>query len=816
MRYTAQELASMTNSRITGNKNEVVEQLIFDSRLIFSSKNNAFIALKTQKSNGSKYIKEAIEKGIKVIIADEIYESSGQDITWIITSDTQNFLRQLAHHHLQNLNIKTIGITGSNGKTIVKEWLYQCLWDEMRVVKSPKSYNSQIGLPLSILQANNNDELGIFEVGISKPHEMEKQSEVFSPQIGVFTHLGSAHSEYFENEEQLLNEKLKLFEKSEVIIYNGDHPLVKSKIQILYNNKTLISYGLGTSNDILIESPIDQKEAFNIKLLDGHIQIPFTNRDQATLHNALAVIAVLNFLKIPHLKIVDKINNLQAVEMRMESIKGERDNLIINDSYNLDLDSLKIALSTLNQYGNKSQKVLVLTDIHDVKDNSEHLYHTVAGLVNEHSLGKIYLIGTEITKFSHLFNSKTFSFDNIQELIEDQEFNSIENSLILLKGARKFELENLKKELELQSHDTVLEVNLNAILHNINVHRNFLKPETKMMAMVKAYSYGLGGYEIAEFLQHHNINYLGVAYADEGVDLRKNKVTLPIMVMNPELNSYDTIIDYQLEPEIYSFKVLDLFLKALRKKGIHEKYPIHIKLETGMHRLGFRREDLDELLLKIKENNLRIASIFTHLSSADDPEEREYTLAQIKLYTDNSDYILARIEDKPLRHCLNSPGITNYSEYQFDMVRIGIGMIGYTTNPAIQPLLQSAVCFKTVITQISPLHPGESLGYNRRFKATNDTNIATIAVGYADGIPRLLSNGKGFVGIKGKLYPIQGTVCMDMLMVDIGNDPIEEGDDVIIFNGNPSLEKFAEYCQTIPYEVLTSVSRRVKRIYIKD
>ncbi|KAF5274462.1 hypothetical protein FQR65_LT16999 [Abscondita terminalis] len=649
-------------------------------------------------------LKKLIEKGIKVIIADEI-EPSGQDITWIITSDTQNFLRQLARHHLQNINIKTIGITGSNGKTIVKEWLYQCLWDEMRVVKSPKSYNSQIGLPLSILQANNDDELGIFEVGISKPHEMEKQSEVFSPQIGIFTHLGSAHSEYFENEEQLLNEKLKLFEKSEVIIYNGDHPLVKSKIQILYNNKTLISYGLGTSNDILIESPIDQKEAFNIKLLDGHIQIPFTNRDQATLHNALAVIAVLNFLKIPHLKIVDKINNLQAVEMRMESIKGERDNLIINDSYNLDLDSLKIALSTLNQYGNKSQKVLVLTDIHDVKDNSEHLYHTVAGLVNEHSLGKIYLIGTEITKFANLFNYRTFTFDNIQKLIEDQEFNSIENSLILLKGARKFELENLKKELELQSHDTVLEVNLNAILHNINVHRNFLKPETKMMAMVKAYSYGLGGYEIAEFLQHHNINYLG--------------------------------------------------------------------------------RDLDELLLKIKENNLRIASIFTHLSSADDPEEREYTLAQIKLYTDNSDYILAKIEDKPLRHCLNSPGITNYSEYQFDY--------------AIKPLLQSAVCFKTVITQISPLHPGESLGYNRRFKATNDTNIATIAVGYADGIPRLLRK-----------------CCMDMLMVDIGNDPIEEGDDVIIFNGNPSLEKFSEYCQTIPYEVLTSVSRRVKRIYIKD
>ncbi|MDE5431818.1 bifunctional UDP-N-acetylmuramoyl-tripeptide:D-alanyl-D-alanine ligase/alanine racemase [Elizabethkingia meningoseptica] len=816
MKYTVAELGLMTNSQVIGNNNETVEQLIFDSRLIFSAKNNAFIALKTIKSNGSRYIKEAIDKGIKVIITESLPENAGEDITWIITPDTQNFLRQLAQQHLQKLHLNTIGITGSNGKTIVKEWLYQCLWDEMKVVKSPKSYNSQIGLPLSILQANEEDKLGIFEVGISKPGEMKMQSEIFSPRIGIFTHLGSAHSEYFENEEELLDEKLKLFKHTEVIIYNGDHPLVKTKIQSLYQDKKLISYGLDTSNDILIESPIDQKDAFSIKLLDGNILIPFNNRDQATIHNALAVIATLNFLNIPHAKIVEKLNNLHAVEMRMESIKGERDNLIINDSYNLDIDSLKIALSTLKQYGNKPEKVLVLTDIHDVKDHSEHLYPVVAGLVNEQPFNQVYLIGQEITKFSHLFKTETFTFDNIKELSENQNFREIENSLILLKGARKFELETLKKELELQSHDTVLEVNLNAILHNINVHKSFLKPETKMMAMVKAYSYGLGGYEIAEFLQHHNIDYLAVAYADEGVDLRKNKITLPVMVMNPELNSYDTIIDYQLEPEIYSFKVLDLFLKALRKKGIHERYPIHIKLETGMHRLGFRREDLDELLIKIKENNLRIASVFTHLSSADDPEERAYTLEQIKLYTENSDYVLARTEDTPIRHCLNSPGITNFSEYQFDMVRIGIGMIGYTANPAIKPLLQSAVCFKTVITQISPLHTGESLGYNRRFKAVNNTNIATIAVGYADGIPRLLSNGKGFVGIKGKLYPIQGNICMDMLMVDIGNDPISEGDDVIIFNGNPSLEQFAEYCQTIPYEVLTSISRRVKRIYIKD
>ncbi|NAW51570.1 bifunctional UDP-N-acetylmuramoyl-tripeptide:D-alanyl-D-alanine ligase/alanine racemase [Elizabethkingia argentiflava] len=817
MEYTAHELALITDSEILGNKTEKIKQLIFDTRLIFSAKNNAFIALKTTKANGAQYIQEAIEKGIRVIICTEIPLVTPYKITWIITQDTHGFLRKLAHQHLQKISLpKTIGITGSNGKTIVKEWLYQCLSDEMRVVKSPKSYNSQIGLPISILKANEKDDLGIFEVGISLPGEMEKQVEVFSPHIGIFTHLGSAHSEHFKNEKELLKEKLKLFKNSEVIIYNGDHPLINHEIRKVFTNKILISYGTYAHNDILIEKPAGQDKAFKIKLLDGTIDVPFIHQDQATLHNALAVIATLNLLHIPHPKIVEKINHLYPVEMRMESVKGQRENLIINDSYNLDLDSLKIALSTLRQYGNKSKKVLVLTDIMNVKDHPRRIYSIVAELVNEQSFDQIYLIGEKITGFAHLFRSEIFTFENIKELLKNNSFKNIENAIILLKGARKFELETLKKELELQSHDTILEINLNAILHNINVHKSFLKPKTKVMAMVKAYSYGLGGHEIAEFIQHHNIDYLTVAYADEGVNLRKNKITLPIMVMNPELNSYDNIIEYELEPEIYSFKVLDLFLEALKKKGIQEKYPIHIKLETGMHRLGFHRDDLDKLLLKIKGNKLKVASIFTHLSSTDDPKERAYTLEQIKLYTENSDYLLAEIEDQALRHCLNSQGITNYPEYQFDMVRIGIGMLGYTSNPAIKPLLQNAVCFKTIITQISPLYAGESLGYNRSFKAKKNTRIATIAVGYADGIPRSLSNGRGFVGIKGKLYPIQGNICMDMLMVDLGQDPIQEGEEVIIFNGNPCLEQFSQYCKTIPYEVLTSISQRVKRVYIKD
>jgi len=821
MKYSLKEISLLTGAKVIGDENEILEQIIFDSRLIFSTKKTAFIALKTKKNTGEKYISEAIQKGIKTIISEKKPECLQQElynsVNWILCSDTNDFLRILAKKHLENLNLKTIGITGSNGKTIIKEWLYQCLWDKINSVKSPKSFNSQIGLPLSILQAGKTDELGIFEVGISLPKEMQKQSEIFLPKIGIFTYLGTAHSEYFENEEELLQEKLKLFEKSETIIFNGDNLLVKNTIRNIFKNKKLISYGQNPYNDIFLEIPKLQNESLNIKFKNKpDLQIHFSRRDTASMCNILAVIAVLDLLKIPHNEIAKRVSELKAVEMRMESVIGERGNLIIDDSYNLDLDSLKIALNNLSQYGSKQRKILVLTDIIDVKFPKEILYKRVSNMVNEHSFNKIYLIGKEITNFVNLFRSENFTFKDTTELSKDQNFRNLENSLILLKGARKFKLENIKKQLELLSHDTILEINLSSVIKNINIHKNFLKPSTKIMAMVKAYSYGLGGYEIAEFLQHHKIDYFGVAYADEGVELRKNKISHPIMVMNPELNSYDTIIEYKLEPEIYNLKVLDLFINTLKTRRIKEKYSIHIKLETGMHRLGFRGEELDDLLEKIKLNNINIASIFTHLSSADDFGERNYTLEQMKIFKENSDYIINNIDYNPIRHCLNSSGITNYPEYQFDMVRIGIGMMGYSANPKIKPLLSDVVCFKSVVTHIFPLKKGESLGYNRKFIAKENTNIATISVGYADGIPRIIGNGKGQINIKGKLYPIVGNICMDMLMLDIGNDNISQGDEVIIFGKNPNLEEFAKYCQTIPYEILTSISRRVKRIFIKE
>ena len=815
MNYTTKEIAEITQSQIIGNKNLQIHHIAFDSRNIYSTLKTAFIAINTHKNSGEKYIAQAIEKGIKIIISENFYpEYDG--ITWIIVENSVKFLQDLAHYHIENQPIKTIGITGSNGKTIVKEWLYQCLWNEFPTVKSPKSFNSQIGLPISLLQTSEKHQVGIFEVGISKPQEMKTLEEIFSPKIGILTHIGTAHSSNFENELQLIKEKLILFKNSEIIIYNGDNEQVCKEIKTQYSDKKLISFGLKTHNDVKIICDYkDRNQEILVQYFSEKLSFPANQRDEATLTNALAVICILKEFGFTNEKIVEKINNLKAVEMRLESVNGVRNNLIINDSFNLDLDSLIIAYQFINQY-NRDEKTLVLSDIFDVKNDDVSLYHKVAEITNQQNFKQIFLVGNQISRFQEKFNAKTYTFSTTKELLESQQLNSIENQLILLKGARIFEFEKIKSHLELQKHDTVLEINLNAILHNINVHKSLLKPETKMCAMVKAYSYGLGGYEIAEFLQHHHIDYLGVAYADEGVDLRKNGITTPILVMNPEQGSYDVIIDYNLEPEIYSLRVLELFANQLQLKGIQQKYPIHIKVETGMHRLGFKEHEIDELVENLKKYNVKVASIFSHLSSADVPEEDDYTMEQIHTFQRVSSKISEALGYQPIRHILNTAGITYYSDYQFEMVRIGIGMVGISANPKVKKQLQSAVTFKTVISQISEVKQGDSIGYNRKYKAEKDTRIATIPVGYADGIPRLIGNKKGFVGIQNQKVSIVGNICMDMLMVDLQNIKAKEGDEVIIFNGNPTLEEFSGYCQTIPYEVLTSISRRVKRIYIKD
>ncbi|WP_336701903.1 bifunctional UDP-N-acetylmuramoyl-tripeptide:D-alanyl-D-alanine ligase/alanine racemase [Chryseobacterium indologenes] len=815
MNYTVQHIAEITNAQIIGDGNLLIKNIAYDSRIIYSTKNTAFIAINTQKNSGEKFIESAMDRGINVIISEHHYPEF-ENITWIIVENSVEFLQKLAKYHFENSHLQSIGITGSNGKTILKEWLYQCVWNEFPTVKSPKSFNSQIGLPLSLLQINNSHQLGIFEVGISKPHEMEKLENIFHPQIGLLTHIGTAHAANFSSDEELIDEKISLFNNSEVIIYNGDNSLVDQKIKNSYSDKKLISYGFKKDNQVFIKNNISKDENIIVEYLGEEISFPVHQRDEATLTNAMALISVLKELNIENKKIVEKINLLKAVEMRLEAIEGIKGNIVINDSFNLDLDSLKTALQFLNEY-NKSKKSLVLTDIVGVNSNAKELYEEVSELVNEQHFDSVFLIGDEISKFSELFKAKTYTFIDTKELIESKHLTELENQIILLKGARKFEIEKLKDILELRKHDTVLEVNLNAILHNINYHKSLLKPGTKMMAMVKANAYGLGSFEVSEFLQHHHIDYLGVAYADEGVELRKKGITTPIIVMNPEQHSYQTIIEYNLEPEIYSFRVLELFYEAVQRSGYDKKYPIHIKLETGMHRLGFKDFELDQLSETLSQKNVKVQSMFSHLSSSDMPEEKEFTLKQLDVFEKNSSYLIEKLGYTPIRHILNSAGITSYKDHQHDMVRIGIGMLGESADPEIQKQLRSVVSFKTVISQISTVENGESVGYSRKYKADHSTRIATIPVGYADGIPRLIGNQVGNVGVNKTLAPIVGNICMDMMMINVDHIPsIKEGDTVTVFNAKPSLKEFAGYCKTITYEVLTSISPRVKRIYIKD
>ncbi|MFW2135102.1 bifunctional UDP-N-acetylmuramoyl-tripeptide:D-alanyl-D-alanine ligase/alanine racemase [Chryseobacterium sp. TY4] len=815
MKYTTQELAFFTNSELIGNPKQIVKNLAFDSRSIYSSKNTAFIAINSSKNSGEKYIDSAIEKGIEVIIAEK-KTSDNPHITWIIVENSLQFLRQLAKFHFENSYIKSIGITGSNGKTILKEWLYQSLWNEYQTVKSPKSFNSQIGLPLSLLQINAKHELGIFEVGISKPKEMALQEEIFHPNIGVLTYIGSAHSSNFENEEELVDEKIELFKHSKTIIYNGDKDLVVNKINNLYSSKKLISFGFKSNNSIhIINDFKNREELVKVKIFEDEIEFRASTRDEATLSNALALISVLKELGFANSKIVEKINSLHAIEMRLEAVEGVRNNLIINDSYNLDLDSLKIAFQFIQEY-NKPKKSLVLTDFVDSDAHNPNFYKEVIDLVNEQNFEQVYLIGNEISSFAQNVETTVFNFDTTSSFIESKPFEEIDNQIILLKGARKFEVERIKDILELRKHETRLEVNLNALLHNINVHKSLLKPETKMMAMVKANAYGLGSFEISEFLQHHHIDYFGVAVADEGADLRKKGITTPIIVMNPEQHSYRMVIEYNLEPEIYSLRVLELFCKELKKLGITEKYPIHIKLETGMHRLGFKDQEIPQLVDFISNNNVKVQSIFSHLATADMPEEKSYVEFQLENFEKTSNNLINLLGYQPIRHILNSSGILNYTDKQYDMVRIGIGMMGIAYNDEIKKKLQNTVSFKTVISQISDINIGETVGYGRRFKAEKESKIATIPVGYADGIPRSVGNKIGSVSVQNQLVPIVGTVCMDMLMIDVSNVTAKEGDDVVIFSEKPSLMDFARYCNTIPYEVLTSISSRVKRVYIKD
>lgn len=818
--YNLGELARLLNAQLIGNEEQTIEEYYFDTRTIVWPNNGLFITLNGLQKSGAFYLDEAYQKGIRNFLVSAIPPQPQTDANYLLVQDVLKALQKLAQHHRHRFTFPLIGITGSNGKTVVKEWLYQLLWNEYNIARSPKSYNSQLGVPFSVLLMDEQNDLGIFEVGVSQPNEMKALLTILQPTTAILTNIGSAHLENFLDRRSLALEKLQLLETAQEIIYPADDELIEELIAAnpIFDTKRKITFGKSDKATVQLKQYqlINGQSSLDIEISGVlfNIIIPFT--DQASIQNALICCASIYSLNKNLNDYKSKFEKLLPIEMRLEIKEAINNSILINDAFNSDLISLKNALDTLAQQS-RERKVLVLTDILQSKLAEKDLYQKTAELVNPYHFTEIVLIGEKISTYKNLFDSYVRAFSSTDDFLRHIQHENVHNEVILLKGSRIFQLEKISELIEKKSHDTVLEINLEHLEHNIQTYRSLLKPETKLMAMVKANSYGIGSFEIANALQQMKVDFLGVAIADEGKELRKAGISTPIIVMNPEQHSYATVIDYQLEPEIYTSRVLQLFLQKLQEKQISQPFPIHIKLETGMNRLGFKPNQLDELIKILQSTNLVfVRSIFSHLATADMPSEKDYVQQQFAVFNSSYQYITDKIGYQPIKHILNSPGIVAYPEHQYDMVRLGIGMYGYSEYSDFMQKLETVVQFKTVISQINEIEEGETVSYGRRFTAERHSRIATLPVGYADGIRRSLGYGNAKVNINGQLAVTVGTICMDMMMVDVTEIDCKAGDEVIIFGENPTLGEFAAWMQTIPYEVLTSISTRVQRVYYQE
>ena len=831
MNYSVVDIAKIIEGEFLsmGKIDIPIKHLLIDSRKINNPDTSIFFAIKGDRHDGHKFIRELFERGVKNHVVeyfpDKIEEFAGANI--IKVNNTLEALQKLAAHHRNKFQISIIGITGSNGKTIVKEWLYQLLREDKDIVRSPKSYNSQVGVPLSVWQMDENNETGIFEAGISKHNEMEHLERVIAPTIGIFTNVGQAHDENFEDSQQKIDEKLKLFVRTDTLVYCKDYLLLQDRITSnpLLKNLKIFTWSRKTRADLQIGKVTKTQEETEIQGIYKNdfirIRIPFT--DEASIENAIHCWALMLFMQYPNDIIAERIKYLSPVAMRLELKEGISNCSVINDSYNSDLGSLNIALDFLNQQKQHPKKTLVLSDILQSGKNEENLYKEVSELLDRKGIHRLIGIGEAIYRQSNQFaiTEKVF-YKSTQDFLNQYNTTFFQDETILLKGARAFGFENISKVLQQKAHETILEINLNAIAHNLNYFRSKIKPDTKIMAMVKAFSYGSGSFEIANILQFQRIDYLAVAYADEGIELRKAGITLPVMVMNPEEQSYDSMIQYNLEPEIFSFRVLNLFDEAVKRNRtllsqFKKTLAVHLKLDTGMHRLGFEEKDINELVVRVKNNKqVIVKSVFSHLVGSDEQEHDDFTNSQIKKFKKMSEQIVAHFDYPVLKHILNSAGISRFPDAQFDMVRLGIGLYGIGVDDQEQKQLQNVSVLKTTVSQIKNIPAGESIGYSRKWIAKNNMQIATVPIGYADGLNRKLSNGKGKMLVNGKFAPIVGNVCMDMCMIDITNVAVNEGDEVIVFGEKYSITEMAKDLETIPYEVLTNVSRRVKRVYYQE
>ena len=828
------------NRLATANTQPQVSLLLTDSRSLTFSDQTLFFAIKTPKGDGHRYIPQLYNQGVRAFVvseSNEEFRNTCPEGWFLVVPDTLVALQKLAAAHRRQFdNIPVIGITGSNGKTIVKEWLYQLLSPFRNIVRSPRSYNSQIGVPLSVWQLNEDCNLAIFEAGISQPGEMEKLEPIIRPTIGILTNIGTAHDAGFESQQQKLIEKLKLFRNSDVIIYNADIPGISDALEIAGVGARSMAWTRRHKDAQITvlnveRTEISTKVDYLVLGIEGSFTIPMT--DDASFENAMQCLCLMVYLAIPLAQIAERMQLLAPLAMRLEVMEGKRGCMLINDVYSNDLTSLQAALEFQKRRNVPSlTNTLILSDVPQVPLDESHLCKKVAQLCQIYDIRKLILVGSSsihsrqemLRELKNLgLHIVTSFFDCTEKLLGSEAMQQFQNELILLKGARAYQFERISDELQLRRHETILEVDLDAIVHNLNSYRSRLKPETKLTCMVKAFGYGTGSYELAKTLQDQNVDYLAVAVADEGAELRRQGIRTRIIVMNPEMSAFRTIIENQLEPEIYSFRLLDAFVKEAQRMGV-TNYPVHIKIDSGMHRLGFQYPEMEELIARFKQQNaITIRSVFSHFATADDPKQTDFVHEQKRRFDQCADLLRAAFPYHILRHICNSAGIEVFPQYQMEMCRLGIGLYGFEAAP-VDMNLQPVATLRTTILQIKDIPATETVGYMRNGKLKRDSRIAMVPIGYADGYDRRLGNGNsqmlvfGTTGnIKGRLCPTVGNVCMDVTFLDVTDCPeAQEGSVVEVFGKNLPLQQISQKLGTITYEVLSTVSVRVKRVYYKE
>ena len=822
MRYTIENVTALIGARRFGHSATQVEWLLTDSRSLVFPETTLFFALRTKVGDGHRYVADLYRRGVRNFVVGTLpaeRETAFPDANFLQVMSPLKALQRLAERHREEHDIPVIGVTGSNGKTVVKEWLYQLLSPTLHVTRSPKSYNSQVGVPLSVCLLGEHSEIGIFEAGISQPGEMAALRAIIQPTIGVMTNIGPAHQENFESVEEKCHEKLSLFQDAKVLVYCADDAVVDECVATSLLRGERLAWSRRNPSAALFVSAVETLErgtriTYRFHGVEATMTIPFT--DDASTVNCIHCLAVLLSLNFSAEEIASRMKRLEPVAMRLEVIQGVRNCTLINDTYNSDAASLDIALDFMArrpEIQNK-QKVLILSDMFQTGLPATELYAKVAELLNRRAIDHFIGVGPEISHAHSLFLMKKSFFPSGEALADSGLLDTLHDSLVLIKGSRPFGFEKITAALSLRVHETTLHVNLDALAGNLNYYRSFMKPETKMVCMVKASAYGAGSVEVAKTLQDRGVNYLAVAVADEGAELRRAGITAGIIVMNPEMTAFKTLFDYELEPEVYNFKLLDALIKAAEKEGI-QGFPVHIKLDTGMHRLGFDpRLDLPALIDRLHHQTSVIPrSVFSHFVGSDSPDFDDFSARQFALFDEASKTLQAAFPHKILRHICNSAGIERFPERHLDMVRLGLGLYGI--DPIDNRSLQNVTTLRTTILQIRECPKGDSVGYSRRTVLERDSRIAAIPIGYADGLNRHLGNRRGYCLVNGQRADYVGNICMDVCMIDVTDTDCREGDTVEIFGDNLPPAELARLLDTIPYEILTSVSDRVKRIYFQ-